>query len=76
MSFTDWASALANIIMAISSIIAILVSYAYLHPTPSPHPTPCTAVSNVDALRRQLEELKQRVTDLEELKERLVGALY
>lgn len=39
-------------------------------------PPHCTAVADVEALRLQLEELKQRLTDLEELKERLVGALH
>ena len=42
---------------------------------PNPH-SHCSAVANVEALRLQVEELKQRLTDLEELKERLVGALH
>jgi len=33
-------------------------------------------VADVDAIRLELEELKQRLTDLEELRERLVGALH
>ncbi len=82
MSFTDWASALSKIVMAASSIIAILVSLPALRlalaapppPLPDPDPT-CTAVANVEALRLELEELKQRLTDLEEWKERFVGAL-
>lgn len=37
---------------------------------------PCPAITNVEALRRELEELKQRLTDLDQLRERLVGALY
>lgn len=73
MSFTDWASALSRIVMAASSLIAIYVSYAARHPAPPP---PSPAVADVEALRLQLEELKQRLTDLEELKERLVGALH
>lgn len=77
MSFTDWASALSKIVMAAASIVTIYVSYAALRPAPSPpRPLPCTAVADVEALRRELEELKQRLTDLEELKERLVGALH
>jgi len=33
-------------------------------------------VADVDSLRIELEELKQRLTDLEKLRERLVGALH
>ena len=79
MSFTDWASALSNIVMAVSSILGIYVSYLALRPATLPPPNPhshCSAVANVEALRLQVEELKQRLTDLEELKERLVGALH
>ena len=81
MSFTDWASALSKIVMAAASIVAILVIYAALRPAPPPPPlpdpdsAPCNALAEVEALRHQLEELKQRLTDLEELKERFVGAL-
>lgn len=39
-------------------------------------PSPCPAVAEVDALRLEWEELKQRLTDLEQLNERLVGALH
>ena len=52
-------------------------SHLSYRPTPSPpDPHTCTAVAEVEDLRRELEELKQRLTDLEELMERLVGALH
>lgn len=85
MSFLDWASALSNIVMAIASVVAILVSYPavrralppppfpFFLPPPPPHT--CPAVADVEALRLQVGELTQRLTDLEELKERLVEAL-
>ncbi len=77
MAFTDWATALSSIVIAASSIAAISVSYFFLRPAPPPPPPPrCPAVADVDALRIELEELKQRLTDLEKLRERLVGALH
>ncbi len=79
MAFTEWATALSSIVMAASSIGAISVSYLFLRPAsphPPPPPPPCPAVADVDAIRLELEELKQRLTDLEELRERLVGALH
>ena len=82
MAFTDWASALSNMIMAASSIAAIIVSYSFLRPVrpapppPTPLPPTCPAVADVEALRLELEALKQRLTDLEQLKERVVTALH
>lgn len=56
--------------MAVSSIVVLLVSYNALRPAPPlppplPHPPSCPAVADVEALQLQLEELKQRLTDLE-----------
>ncbi len=75
MAFTDWATALSTIVMAASSVGAISLSYFFLRPA-TPPPPRCSAVADVDALRLELDELKQRLTDLEELMERLVGALH
>ena len=75
MTFADWALGLSNIVMAASSIRAILVSYYFLRLIPPP-PFLCSATADVGALRLELEELKQRLTDLERLRERLVGALH
>lgn len=70
MAFTDWASAFSNIVMAIKSLVNI-----YVRCTAPPHPPPGPTVAEVEALQRELEELKQRLTDMEQLRERLVGAL-
>ena len=67
MTFTDWASAISNMVMAASSIGVIIVSYCAIYlraPNPPRHP-PCSAIAGVEALRRELEALKQRLTDLE-----------
>ena len=69
MVSTEWASTLANIVMAICAIIQLLVSIC----APSPSPSPADA--EVKMLHREMEALKQNQTSIEQQLERLIEAL-
>ena len=74
MAWTEWVSALANILMAICAILQLLVSIYPPGPPPPPPSTP-PADAEVDELHREMDALKQKQTSMEQQMERLVGAL-
>ena len=77
MAWTDYAVAISNMAMAAACVFQVIVSYRskFRPSSPSPRHTSCSAVTEVNALRRKLEAQELRLTELEVLKERYLRDL-